>query len=216
MVPRVNQQNPVHCGPQNSKTQPGFLDSQQLSRAAHLDVANTSIVMISKDLKHGGVMQMFWITPTHDFFGVEQNRKNFPTSIMKRWFFGVKSFSYEGEGVNRIQCQIDCSVPMVVNDKRVFAHFVTYFLCWRSAVSDNKQCQSHDLLEDETMRPCHVHQHFHIFSKSTFFVRRFRQKRSELKTPLAWGIRVHLKTTRPFRDEKQSCNNFFLDILNLT
>lgn len=113
MVPRVNQQNPVHCGPQNSKTQPGFLDSQQLSRAAHLDVANTSIVMISKDLKHGGVMQMFWITPTHDFFGVEQNRKNFPTSIMKRWFFGVKSFSYEGEGVNRIQCQIDCSVPMV-------------------------------------------------------------------------------------------------------
>lgn len=128
MVPRVNQQNPVHCGPQNSKTQPGFLDSQQLSRAAHLDVANTSIVMISKDLKHGRVMQVLWITPTHDFFGVEQNRKNFPTSIMKRWFFGVKSFSYEGEGVNRIQCQIDCSVPMVVNDKRFFAHFDVFFV----------------------------------------------------------------------------------------
>ena len=81
--------------------------------------------------------------------------------------------------------------------------------------SDNKQCQSHDLLEGETMRPCHVHQHFHIFSNATFFVRRFRQKRSELKTPLAWGICVHLKTTRPSRDKKQSCNNFFLGYIEL-
>ena len=46
--------------------------------------------------------------------------------------------------------------------------------------SDNKHFQSHDLLEGETMKPFHVHQHFHIFSNSTFFVGKFRQKRSGL------------------------------------
>lgn len=110
-------------------------------------------------------------------------------------FFLAWNPSYEGEGMKHIQCQRDCSKPMVVNDKRFYAHVAKYLLCW----------QWFRILTINTFNPmiCWKVKHWNRFMSTNIFIffriRRFLLEDSakndrvslgtyKLKTPLAWGM----------------------------